>query len=84
MGDRYLNIADANTNANANANSKNRSIREPASQIHEVVSPMAEHGKAWTTSHDRSSIWYIDETTYTVMQCYRSYLIRTSTILTHL
>ena len=30
-----------------------RSIREPASQI-------AEHGEAWTKSHDRRSIWYID------------------------
>ena len=30
-----------------------RSIREPASQ-------MAEHGEAWTKSHDRRSIWYID------------------------
>ena len=39
MGDRYINHI-------------NRSIREPASQIHEVVSPMAEH--------DRRSIWYID------------------------
>ena len=32
-------------------NSKN--IREPASQT-------AEHGEAWTKSHDRRSIWYID------------------------
>ena len=30
-----------------------RYIREPASQ-------MAEHGEAWTKSHDRSPIWYID------------------------
>ena len=42
MGDRYIN----------NDNSENKTIMEPASQIHEVVSQMAEH--------DRRSIWYID------------------------
>ena len=40
MGDRYI------------RSQNERSIREPASQIHEVVSPMAEH--------DQRSIWYID------------------------
>ena len=40
MGDRYI------------RSHSQRSISEPASQIHEVVSPMAEH--------DQRSIWYID------------------------
>ncbi|XP_075247084.1 uncharacterized protein LOC142340391 [Convolutriloba macropyga] len=38
MGDRYI------------RSQNERSIREPASQIHEVVSPMAEH--------DQRSIWF--------------------------
>ena len=62
MGDRYINQGNGNDdgkgNGNDNDNGKTiaehgqRSIREPASQIHDVVSPMAEH--------DRRSIWYID------------------------
>ena len=52
MGDRYI--------RRQSQSQSQRSIREPASQIHEVVSPMAEHGEAWTKSHDRRSIWYID------------------------
>ena len=51
MGDRYI--------SNQSQGYSQRSIREHASQIHEVVSPMAEHGEAWTKSHDRRSIWYI-------------------------
>ena len=58
MDDRYI----------RSQSESERSIREPASQIHEVVSPMAKHGGAWTKSHDRMSlakldqisIWYID------------------------
>ena len=53
MGARY------NIN-NGNGNGKNKTITEPASQIHEVVSTMADHGEAWKKSHDRRSIWYID------------------------
>ena len=53
MGDRYI--------RSQSQSQSQRSIREPASQ-------MAEHGEAWTRSHDRRSmakhgqrsIWYID------------------------
>ena len=45
MGDRHI--------RSQNQSQSQRSIREPASQ-------MAEHGEAWTKSHDRRSIWYID------------------------
>ena len=51
MGNRYIDNSDGKT------------IREPASQIHEMVSPM--------TEHDRMSIWYIDENNlydYAMMQ----------------
>ena len=47
MGDRYINQQSRFAD-----NSDGKSIRETASQIHEVVSPMAEH--------DQRSIWYID------------------------
>ena len=47
MGDRYINRKSRFAD-----NSDGKSIREPASQIHEVVSPMAEH--------HRRSIWYRD------------------------
>ena len=48
MGDRYINRQSRFAD-----NSDGNSIREPASQ-------MAEHGEAWTKSHDQRSIWYID------------------------
>ena len=47
MGDRYINRQSRFAD-----NSDGKSIREPASQIHERVSPMAEH--------DQRSLWYID------------------------
>ena len=66
MGDRYTingngngnGDGKGNGNGNDNDNGKTmaeldqRSITEPASQIHEVVSPMAKH--------DQRVIWYID------------------------
>ena len=45
IGDRYI--------RSQSQSQSQRSIREPASQ-------MAEHGEAWTKSHDRRSIRYID------------------------
>ena len=42
MGDRYI----------RSQSQSQRSIREPAAQIHKVVPPMADH--------DQRSIWYID------------------------
>ena len=48
MGDRYV-----NRHSRFSDNSDGKSIREPASQ-------MAEHGEAWTQSHDQMFIWYID------------------------
>ena len=63
MGDRYVNRetwTKSHRQSRFADNSDGKSIREPASQIHEVVSPMAQHGEAWTKSHDQRSIWYID------------------------
>ena len=52
MGDRYI--------RSQSQSQSQTSIKEHASEIHEVLSPMAEHGEAWTNSHDQRSIWYID------------------------
>ena len=56
-GDGNSNEID-NGNNNSNSNSK-RSIREPASQIHEVDSPMAKHDRR-SIGEPASQIWYID------------------------
>ena len=50
MADRYI----------RSQSQSQRSIREPASQIHEVVSPMAKHDRRSMAKHDQRSIWYID------------------------
>ena len=57
MGNRKINKNENRKFAGHNR----RSIREPASQIHEVVSPVVKHGQR--------SIWYIDATNlYALMQ----------------
>ena len=67
MGDRYVNSetwTKSHRQSRFTDNSDSKSIREPASQ-------MAEHGEAWTKSHNRRSIWYIDANNlygYAVMQ----------------
>ena len=55
MGDRYI------------RSQNERSIREPASHIHEVLSPKAKHDQrsirepaSQMAKHDQRSIWYID------------------------